>query len=106
MWWAVNFEHMIGQWAVYAQYGNMREASGCSVNCDETGARAYMLGTKYFLSKRTGVYASLNVTRNESNQNADYVAGGMSSAPNTGLTPGISPGADPRIVAVGIMHNF
>ena len=106
MWWAVNWEHMIGQWAVYAQYGNLREASGCSVNCDETGARAYMLGTKYFLSKRTGVYASLNVTRNESNQNADYVAGGMSSAPNVGLTPGISPGADPRIVAVGIMHNF
>ena len=107
-WWAINFEHMIGQAALYAQYGNLREASGCSVaaGCDNTGARAYMLGLKYFLSKRTGVYASWNQTRNEANQIADYVAGGMSSAPNTGLIPGISPGADPRIVAVGIMHNF
>lgn len=107
-WWAVNFEHLIGQAALYAMYGNLREASGCGVagGCDNTGARAYTLGAKYFLSKRTGVYASWNQTRNEANQIADYVAGGQSSAPNTGLIPGISPGADPRILAVGIMHNF
>ena len=107
-WWAVNWEHLIGPWAIYAQYGSLRKASGCSVagGCDNTGARAYMIGTKYFLSKRTGVYASFNQTKNESNQIADYVAGGMSSAPNTGLIPGIAPGADPRIIAVGIMHNF
>lgn len=107
-WWAVNWEHVIGPWGIYAMYGALRNASGCSVagGCDNTGAKAYTLAAKYFLSKRTGVYASFNQTRNESNQIADYVAGGMSSAPNAGLIPGIAPGADPRIIAVGIMHNF
>lgn len=108
VYWLVNWEHMIGQWAVYAQYGSLREATGCSVaaGCDNTGATAYLVGAKYFLSKRTGVYATLNQVKNEANQIADYVPGAMSSAPATGLIPGISPGADPRIIAVGIMHNF
>lgn len=107
-WWLVNLEHMIGQVGLYAQYGNLRNASGCSVagGCNNTGAKAYLIGAKYFLSKRTGVYASLNQTRNESNQIADYVSGQMTSVAPTGLIPNISPGADPRILAVGIMHNF
>ena len=105
-WWAVNWEHALGQFVVYAMYGQLREADGCSVNCTDTGASAVMLGGKYFLSKRTGVYATFNQTRNDSNQKVDYVAGGMSSITNTGLIPNLPVGADPRIIAVGIMHNF
>lgn len=105
-WWAVNWEHAIGQMRVYAQYGQLRDADGCSINCSDTSARAVMLGAKYFLSKRTGVYATFNQTRNDANQKVDYVAGGMSSITNTGLIPNLPVGADPRIIAVGVMHNF
>lgn len=104
--WGVSWEHGIGQFVAYAQYGRLSDAKGCSVNCNDTAATAIMLGGKYFLSKRTGVYATINRVSNESNQIADYVAGGMSSVPNTGLIPGIPAGADPRILAVGLMHNF
>lgn len=105
-WWAVNWEHGIGQMVLYAMYGQLREADGCSVNCNDTSAKAVMVGGKYFLSKRTGVYATFNQTKNEANQKVDYVAGGMSSITNTGLIPNLPVGADPRIIAVGVMHNF
>lgn len=104
--WGVNWEHTVGQFAVYAQYAQLREADGCSINCSDTAAKGMMLGGKYLLSKRTGVYATFNQVKNEENQIADYVPGAMSSIPSTGLIPGIPAGADPRIIALGIMHNF
>jgi predicted porin len=102
----VNWEHMLGQWQLMAQYAWSGKVTGLSVGNNDTRAKAWTLAAKYFLSKRTGVYASLNQTRNEDNAWADANSGGgYSTAGGTGL--GVANrGADIRIIAVGIHHNF
>jgi hypothetical protein len=62
-----------------------------------------MAGLRYFMSKRTWVYASYNGTSNKSNQFADYTNAGYTSAGSPALFPY---GADPQIWALGILHNF
>jgi predicted porin len=104
----INWEHMLGQWQLMAQYAWSGKVTGLSgpLGSDNTRAKAYTLAAKYFLSKRTGVYASLNATRNEDNAWADANSGGgYSSASGTGLGVG-NRGADTRIIAVGLHHNF
>ena len=99
----VNWEHMMGQWQLMAQYGWTNDISGTGpVTGDNTSSKAYTLAAKYFLSKRTGVYASFNQIRNDDNQIMDYVGGAYTS-----VAPGaLPPGADPRVIAVGVQHNF
>lgn len=106
--WALGWEHTFGNFMALAEYGQLGNASGCSVanGCSGTKAKAWAIGARYLLSKRTWIYATYNETRNESNQILDYVAAGQTSAVNTGFTPGIPAGADPRIYALGIFHQF
>jgi predicted porin len=65
-----------------------------------------MIGGRYFLSKRTWVYASYNQVTNKANQFADYTSSGITSS--SGLTvAGPNPlGADPKIWALGLFHAF
>ncbi len=106
--WMLSWEHMFGNIQALAQYGQLGKVTGCTIAgaCDSTEARAYMVGGRYLVSKRTALYATYNVVTNKANQTLDYVGGGISSAPNVGLLPGIAPGADPKILALGIIHNF
>jgi len=98
----VNWEHMLGQWQLMAQYAWTAKIDNITVT-DQTRAKAWTLAAKYFLSKRTGVYVSWNQTRNENNAWADANSGGnISSGP---LSAG-NRGADIRLIAVGIHHNF
>jgi predicted porin len=101
----VNWEHMLGQWQLLAMYGWSGNVKGLSISNDQTRARAFTLGAKYFLSKRTGIYVSLNQFRNERNAWGDFVGAGNSSATGGALRAN-NRGADPRIIAVGVMHNF
>ena len=59
-----------------------------------------MIGARYFMSKRTWTYLTYNATTNEAAQNRDYTGGGMTSANPAAL------GSDPKIIALGILHNF
>lgn len=106
--WALSWEHTFGNVQALAQYGELGNVKGCSITggCDNTKSRSYMLGARYLLSKRTWIYATYNETRNDANQITDYVAGGITSAVNTGFVPGIGAGADPRIWALGVFHAF
>ena len=101
----VNWEHMIGQWQVFAQYYKSMDVESQTGDIANTGTSAYTLAAKYFLSKRTGVYVSYSVVTNEAAQFADISGGGMSSASATGLLTA-NAGADVKMMAVGIMHNF
>lgn len=108
--WTLNWYHTFGNIMAMAQYGRLGQVSGCTAaagvaSCGQTGANAWTLGVKYDMSKRTSLYASYMRTNNESNQLADYAAGGISSAAATGLPIG-SVGADPRLWALGISHWF
>jgi predicted porin len=108
---AVNWEHMVGNWQYFAQWGKVQKASGCTAlngaanGCDGTDAVGYMLAVKYHFSRRTGVYLSYNQVRNGANQINEWAAAGYSSAGAAGL-PASAAGADPRVVAVGVLHNF
>jgi predicted porin len=118
--------------AQYAKAGNIK---GCNATetitggtlghgqtgasaCDQTGAKAYMLGAQYLLSKRTSINVSYNKIKNDANYFADYTSGNNSSYLNTtnggiltvgnvgSTTAGSLAGADPTMWGVGIQHNF
>lgn len=103
----VTWEHYIGNVQALAQWFKIPNISGCVTAgaCANTNAVQWMVGARYTLSKRTNVYLTYNAARNASNYNLDYAVAGMSSAAAGGLDA-TSSGADPRIWALGMMHNF
>jgi predicted porin len=133
--WTVNWEHMVGNTRLLAAYSKAGNIKGCNTTetitsgnvghgqngasaCDQTGAKSYMLGAQYLLSKRTSVNISYNKIKNDGNYFADYTSGNNSSflnstnggymtVGNTGSAsaPGLA-GADPTMFGVGIQHNF
>jgi len=133
--WTINWEHLVGNTRLLAQYARAGNIKGCNATetatsssighgqsgaslCDQTGAKAYLLGAQYLLSKRTSISVSYNKIRNDANYFADYTSGGNSSVlsttnggfmqvGNTGSATvrGLA-GADPTMWGVGIQHNF
>ena len=101
--WILNWEHMLGQWQLIAQYAKWNKIDGLTTDPGNTDAQGFTLAGKYFLSKRTGVYASFNQIKNKENSWIDISNGGSSSIASTSVG---NRGADPRIIAVGVMHNF
>lgn len=102
--WLLNWEHMIGPWQLLAQWYQNAKVKGL-IDDSNTRTKAFTLGGKYFLSKRTGVYVSYTTVRNEDRAWGDASGGGFSSAGAAGL-PSTSAGADVKAWAVGVMHNF
>lgn len=123
--WLISAEHLQGNVRFIGQYSKVGNIKGCNstetytvngvVNnaCDNTGAKAYTLGVNYLLSKRTHIAASYSKILNDSNYFADFTTGANSSyasstiAGTTG-TASVSQmaGSDPKIISVGIIHNF
>ena len=101
--WGINWEQTFGNILALAQYARTNDLNGCGIGCPDTNAKMYMVGAKYLFSKRTGAYATYNQITNASNSFVDFNNGG-------GYTPSAlaigSAGADPKVYAVGIMHNF
>jgi predicted porin len=100
----LNWEHMMGQWQLIAQYANWGKLKNVA-NSTDTEAQGFTLAGKYFLSKRTGVYGSWSKIDNKNRSMWDISNAGMSSATNAALSAN-NAGADPQIFAIGIMHNF
>jgi predicted porin len=112
--WVLNWEHIFGNVQLLAQYGQQGKVSGCGTGvtvvngtstsswCDNSKAKAWMVGAAYLMSKRTRLYATYNETRNEANAFSDYLGGAYTSASNQFNARGF----DPRIIGVGIQHNF
>ncbi len=113
--WGLSWEHMFGNVQGLAQWGKLANVRGCVTPgaCANTNATQWLVGLRYILSKRTWMYASYNATSNASNNNVDYIPGGITSATAGGTTlsgagglPVSSVGADPRVFALGIQHRF
>jgi len=104
--WTINWEHTFGNFQVMAQYGQTGDIDGCNgtetVSCNNSSSKGYMVGGRYFLSKRTWLFASWNKVDNKENAFSDYTGGNQTSV-GTGITPY---GADPQIWALGIFHQF
>src|SRR6266704_785400 len=117
--WGINWEQIFGNIQALAQYARVNDINGCSGDCSATKANMYMVGAKYLLSKRTGVYATFNQIKNDTKGFTDFTNGGgytpatanainlngASPSAGAGLSP-VNAGADPRVIALGIMHNF
>ena len=102
--WLLNWEHMIGPWQLMAQYYQNAKVKGL-VDDSNTRAKGITLAGKYYLSKRTGVYVSYSTVRNEDRSWADLSGGGFSSATGGALTSAAA-GADVKVWAVGVKHDF
>lgn len=100
--WAVGWDHLFGNIRAIAQWAKVGNATGCVTAgaCDDTNATTWLLGANYVLSKRTHVYVTHNRIRNARSYNLDYTAFGHNAV---AVLPN---GADPRIWAVGMVHNF
>jgi predicted porin len=103
----LNWEHTFGNIQAMAQYGWTGDIKGCAaadaLTCQDTASKAWMIGARYLLSKRTWLYASYNQIDNENNVFIDYTGAAQSST-NQGVS--VPYGADPRIFALGFFHHF
>jgi predicted porin len=108
----VNWEHVFGNIQALAQAFKSNKATGCTesaapvagvsgTTCDGTDSTGYMAGAKYLLSKRTGVYVTYAKITNKANANLDFQPAGYSAIAGT-----VPTGVDPRVWAIGMMHNF
>ncbi|HEY6864648.1 MAG TPA: hypothetical protein VI319_12190, partial [Burkholderiales bacterium] len=101
----LNWEQVFGNIQALAQVARSQKATGCTesatITCDNTESTSYMVGARYLLSKRTAAYVTYNKTTNKSNAAADYTAASYTANP-----AGFPVGADPRVWAIGLMHNF
>ncbi len=113
--WGINWEHIFGNILALGQYARVNDISGCTGDCSATKANMYMVGAKYLLSKRTGVYATFSQIKNDTKGFTDFSNGGGYTPATTTTTangataaglPVASAGADPRVIALGVIHNF
>jgi len=101
----INWYHTFGNIQAMAQYGWTGDLKNCAavdaLICSDSSAKAFMVGGRYLLSKRTWLYLSYNQVTNKSNDFIDYTGAAQTSV--NGNTPY---GADPRILALGFFHHF
>jgi GBP family porin len=109
--WTINWEQTFDSVQLLAQYGWTSDMKGCdaataTVSCSDTASTGFLVGARYFLSKRTWLYATYNQVTNGTNQFADYTTSVITST--TPMTAaGQNPyGANPKILALGFLHNF
>jgi len=97
----VGVQHRMGNIELHGQYviqGKVKDWQGVSVA--DTGSKAYALGARYELSKRTALTGSYNVIDNEARNNVNIAGGGQSSVAAIGL------GATLKVARVSVQHQF
>lgn len=83
------------------------KVSGLAGNFGNSGAQAWSLRLAHNFSKRTQAYAIYTQIRNESNAVYDFNAiDSVAPAGNGGGVGTLNAGADPRVLGVGVRHNF
>ncbi len=98
----ISVEHDLGaNRMLVAQYGkanNLKNAAGNDQ--DGTGAKAYTIGFRQALSKRTHVYTAYHTIKNDANINYNMSGGNYSSAAN------VANGSQIKMFALGMQHDF
>jgi predicted porin len=88
-----------GGMTLHGQYSKANNIKASGVEQANTGATAYTLGVTNALSKRTHIYGAYHVITNQAN--AAYNMTGGNYASGTSRT-----GADVKVMALGMIHNF
>jgi predicted porin len=119
----ISWDHMFGPWHPIVQYYVIDDidGSGCAATvagagtvsgpttatqvnhgdkCTKTGANQITLGLRYVFSKRTHAYVSYNKVDNDIRYNQDFTGAAMTSRTLAAT------GADPVVIAAGMIHNF
>lgn len=109
--WVINWEHTFGQFQVLASYGQLGKLKVNGNEIASSDSKGMLFGGRYLLSKRTWLYATYNQIKNGDANNADYLGGNVTSVAAVtvgGLAnlSGLSNGQDPRMIALGVQHNF
>jgi len=109
---ALSWDHMFGAFQPIVQYNKINKITGggCDntagvgngTQCDNTEATQITIASKYNFSKRTHAYVSYNKITNKDQYNQDY--NGASITSRTGANQAV--GADPKLIALGMIHNF
>jgi predicted porin len=105
----ISWDHMFGpfhpifQWYSIGKITGTGCTSGAGTQCDKTEGSQITLALRYIFSKRTHAYISYNKIDNDTNYNQDF-NGASLTARNGAAAQAV--GADPTIIAVGLMHNF
>ena len=121
----VSWDHMFGPWQPIVQYYVIDgiKGSGCGAaftpvctaagtQCNLTEANQITVALRYVFSKRTHAYISYNKIDNDAQYNQDfngasYTSRNAASSTAAGNANGQQfVGADPTIIAVGMIHNF
>ena len=89
-----------GNWMAHAQYGKANNIKGTSAGeIADSGATAYTLGLTKAFSKRTHVYTSYHTITNAA-------AGTYSMGGGNYQSGSAAAGADTKMFALGMIHNF
>ncbi len=90
-----------GNWLAHAQWGKANNLTGTSAGeIADSGATAYSLGLTKAFSKRTHVYTAYHQINNSSAAAYNMSGGNYTSAAAVGA------GADVKMFALGMIHNF
>jgi len=91
-----------GRYHAILELAHIDDISGCQTagNCLNTRANGLIVAGRYLFSQRTRVYLSYSKWSNASNYNVDWTSAFITSATSLAV------GASPRIVALGLMHEF
>jgi len=84
----------------HGQWGKANNLKNNAGDVADSGATAYTLGLTKALSKRTHLYTAYHVITNQANAAYGMTGGNYTSAANQ------YQGADNKIMAVGMIHNF
>jgi len=102
----VSWDHMFGPIHPIVQYYQIDNISGSGCTgtiCDLTKANQITAAVRYIFSKRTHAYISYNKIDNDANYNQDFNGAAITARNGAGNQ---FTGADPTIIAVGMIHNF
>ncbi|HEX8964708.1 MAG TPA: porin [Rhodocyclaceae bacterium] len=104
--WFLPVTFNVGSGKIIGQYGKVNNPSGTLVAAGtDYSAKQFTLGYEYSMSKRTILKAVYSQITNSTNATYDFLYG--VSAPNTtGPGAGVSAGADPRGISIGLRHSF
>lgn len=93
-------QHRIGPWELHGAYARQGNATIAGETVGDSGSKAFTLGARYDVSKRTALTAGYTQIKNDANNNINNSGGGQSSAAAIGY------GAKLTQVGASVQHNF
>lgn len=96
----IGVQHRLGAWELHAVYVKQGDATIGGEKLGDSGSKAYTLGARYDLSKRTAVTVATSQIKNGAFNNINNSNGGQSSVAAIGY------GAKLTQMGASIQHNF